>query len=179
MGNWMFYMFLIGIVVLAVIWIDCLRNYEGRRRTCLVWDTGLFLVSLVLYLGGAVVLRSFGLAWRSLPEALLFGTVMVSFWTGLGLSLACFLSEWRGLVKGVVVILASAVFLVTLWLGLLFFIFKVGVEERVIEYQGRNLLEEYSDFPDPQYDYYEYRGPLVRGRGRIYIDRGRIDSEVK
>lgn len=90
MGDWMFYLFLIGILVLAAIWIDCLRNGEGRRRTCLTWDTGLFFASLALYLGGSIVLRSFGLAWRSLPEAVLFGTVMVSFWAGLGLSLSCF-----------------------------------------------------------------------------------------
>lgn len=175
MGDWMFYLFLIGILVLAVIWIDCLRNGEGRRRTCLVWDTGLFFASLALYLGGSIVLRSFGLAWRSLPEAVLFGTVMVSIWAGLGLSLSCFLRGWYGLTKWGLLVLAGVVFLVTLWLGLLFFIFKVGVAERVIEYQGQTLLEEYTDFPDVQYDYYEYHGPLVRGRGRIHAGRAPID----
>ncbi|NBI65355.1 hypothetical protein D1646_00735 [Pseudoflavonifractor sp. 60] len=167
MGEWIFCLFLIGILVLGAIWIDCLRNGEGRRRTCLVWDTGLFFASLALYLGGSIVLRSFGLAWRSLPEAILVGVVMVSFWAGLGLS--CSLCELDGLTKWGIIILAGVVFLVTLWLGLFIFAFKISVEERVIEYQGQTLLEEYTDFPDVQYDYYEYHGPLVRGRGRIYV----------
>ena len=70
----------------------------------------------------------------------------------------------RGLFRGGAVVGAV---LCALWLmsyGLLFGYVGLNASERVIERDGVKYVEVDAGFLEPLYEYYLYRGPLVRGR---------------
>lgn len=101
--------------------------------------------------------------------------LLLSGWAGIILTLACALPmEWpnvplilRWPAKGLLVLCAALVLLMTLWIGPLGIAFVYGDSERVVECQDRRLVERREGFLSPDYSYYAYHGPLVRGTERI------------
>lgn len=177
------YVALVGPLALALLGAVCLIRCKGPERRRLAWAAGVFLGALALHLGGGIVLGWFGLAWRNLPAALLFLTVLFSGWTANVLTLGCVLPwKWPNLapvlrvaVKGAAVAFTGLVILSTLWIGLLAAVFGYVHEERIVEHEGQTLVEEDMSWLDPIYYYYEYRGPLLRGSELIYRESGQID----
>lgn len=168
---------LTGVPVLALAGLGCLTYCKGERHhRHLVWTAAVFLGALALFFGGNIILGSFGLTWRNLPSVILCIALLVSGWVGIVLTLACLLPmEWpdaapvlRRAVKGAVLFFAAVVLFVTLWLGPLLLAFAFGDSEQVVEYNGRTLVERMEGFLSPDYGYYEYHGPLVRGTERIW-----------
>lgn len=166
------FLFLYGWVpaALVVLWeaARCLRTDWRGEWKFLAWMLGLLAADLILWLMGEPVLAAFGLAWRAWLVSFLQGAalVLVVVWTLLvGLSVLCrdeAYSVVRKVILGVsiCVVIGSAV-----TEGLFFWTFST-VEERVVASQDRTLVEEDRGFLDPFYVYYEYHGPLVRGRDR-------------
>ena len=171
-----FPMVLIGVFVLGLLGLGCLVRCKGKIRDSLARTAVVFLSALALYFGGMLLLGFFGMTWRNLASALFFGTLLVSGWAGVVLTVACVLDqkwsnipillEWAG--KALVCFLAAEVLLVTLWIGPFLLLFGFTDSERTVEYQGQTLLEVDDGFLDPHYSYYAYHGPLVRGIDRIY-----------
>lgn len=181
MGDWilsrmMFPMTLAGCPLMALAGLGCLFFCKGKERRRLTWAAGVFLSALALFFGGMVLLGFFDMTWRNLPAAVLCGVLLVSGWAGIVLTLACLLPmEWKEVApvlrwasKGVIVLFAAVVLVVTLWLGPMLLAFAYSGGERVVEYQGQTLLEVDEGFLDPCYSYYPYHGPLVRGTERLY-----------
>lgn len=192
----------IGFWLLALTGTGCLIRCRGKRRRWLAWTAAVFLTAFVLFWGGIFLLDRFGLIWRNAPAAALCVVLLLSGWTGIVLTLACALPmEWpnvplilRRLAKGLVVLSAAVVLLVTLWIGPMGIAFVYGGSERVVEYHGplvdyqdQLLVERMEGFLSPDYSYYPYRGPLFRGTKRIFnvadahvspshIDKGRSDG---
>lgn len=176
LSRFMFPLTLPGCAVLAIAGLACLFYCKGKNRRYLAWTAAVFLGALALYLGGILLLGFFQMTWRNLPALILCGTLLGSGWVGIVLTLACFLpGEWPGgpkalrwTLKGVVVLFAAVVLVVTLWFGPLAVIFVYSDAERVVEHQGQTLLEVNDGFLDPHWSYYVYHGPLVRGTERVY-----------
>ena len=166
-----FPMALSGFWVLALMGIACLVRCRGKNRRYLAWTAAVFLGALALYFGGLILLGIFGLTWRNVVAMILCGTLLVSGWAGIVLTLACALPmEMPGIpavlrwpAKGLLVLFAAVVFLVTLWVGPMGIALVYGNSERVVKYQGQTLVEVDEGFLDPWYSYYVYCGPLVRG----------------
>lgn len=135
----------------------------------------MFLGALALYFGGLILLGFFQLTWRNLPALILCTVLLLSGWAGIILTLACALPmEWpnvplilRWPAKGLLVLCAALVLLMTLWIGPLGIAFVYGDSERVVECQDHRLVERREGFLSPDYSYYAYHGPLVRGTERI------------
>lgn len=165
-----------GILVLAVAGLYCLFCCEGKDHRSLVWTAAVFLGTLAVWMGGGILLGWFGLAWRTAPSLVLCGAAMVSGWVGIVFTLACFLpakgpgvsTALRRVLKGIVLFFAAVVLVITLWICPIMLIFGFGDTERVVDDQGRTLLEVNDGFLDSHYSYYAYCGPLVRGTERIY-----------
>lgn len=168
-----------SVLVMAIIGVCCLvlcRGEENHKH--LVRTTEVFLGALALLAGGNILLRQFGLTWRSGPEVVLFGVMLVSGWLGVLFTLACFLPLnrpgsnrfLRRGAKAAALFFGSLLLLVSLWMGPMMLIFACGDDERVMEYQDQLLLEVDDGFMDPHWSYYVYHGPLVRGRERVYED---------
>lgn len=167
----------IGSIFLTIcVGIGCLRSCGGKLRTCLFWDTVVFLAALALHFGGNLALDFFGLAWRSLPGRILPTVLLGSSLTWILLALCCFWSwEDFDLYKIIVGLFATVAFLCVLWMGLFIVGFRYSREERIVEHQGRTFVEECDSFPNESYAYYEYRGPLVRGT-KTFHGLGRYGS---
>lgn len=169
-------MTLAGCPLMALAALGCLFWCRGRNRRYLAWAAGVFLGVLALFFGGMILLGFFGLTWRNLPALILCTVLLVSGWAGIVLTLACLLpQEWpelapvlRWTVKGGALLLSSVVLITTIWFGPIFIAFGFGGGERVIQYQGQTLVERMEGFLSPDYSYYSYRGPLVRGTERIW-----------
>lgn len=172
-----------GFWILALTGIGCLIRCRGKKRRYLARTAAVFLTAFVLFWGGLFLLDRFGLAWRNAPAAALCVVLLLSGWTGIVLTLACVLpAKWPNLApvlrwssKGLVVLSAAVVILVTLWIGPLGIAFVYGGSERVVEYHGplvdyqdQLLVERMEGFLSPDYSYYPYRGPLVRGTERVF-----------
>lgn len=169
MGNLIAWVIIGSIFLMICVGIGCLRSCEGKLRTCLVWDTVVFLAALALHFGGNLALSFFGLAWRSLPGRILPTVLLGSSLTWILLALCCFWAwEDFDLYKTVVGLFAAVAFLIVLWMGLFTVGFRYSREERIVECQGQNLVEACDNFPNISYTYYEYHGPLVRGSKRFY-----------
>ena len=164
---------------MAIIGVCCLvlcRGEENHKH--LVRTTEVFLGTLALLAGGDILLKQFGLTWRGAPEAVLFGVMLVSGWLGVLFTLACFLPLnrpgsnrfLRRAAKAVALFFGALLLVVSLWVGPMMLIFACGDDERVVEYEGQTLVEVNDGFMDPHWSYYVYRGPLVRGRERVYED---------
>ena len=171
----LFPMVLIGFWLLALVGISCLIRCRGKNRRYLAWTAAVFLGALALYFGGLILLGFFQLTWRNLPALILCTVLLLSGWAGIILTLACALPmEWpnvplilRWPAKGLLVLCAALVLLMTLWIGPLGIAFVYGDSERVVECQDRRLVERREGFLSPDYSYYAYHGPLVRGTERI------------
>lgn len=172
----MFPLTLWGSPLMALAALGCLIFCRGPDRRRLAWAAGVFLSALALFFGGKVLLGFFGLTWRNLPSLILLGTLLVSGWAGIVLTLACLLpQEWpelapvlRWTVKGGALLLSGVILFVTILYGPFFVIWGFGGEERVLGHQGQTLLEVDESWLDPYYCYYSYHGPLVRGTERIW-----------
>ena len=180
-----FPMALSGFWVLALMGIACLVRCRGKNRRYLAWTAAVFLGALALYFGGLILLGIFGLTWRNVVAMILCGTLLVSGWAGIVLTLACALPmEMPGIpavlrwpAKGLLVLFAAVVFLVTLWVGPMGIALVYGNSERVVKYQGQTLVEVDEGFLDPWYSCYVYCGPLVRGTERVQGGPTPIDGD--
>lgn len=171
MGELFVWMAIAGILVIIGVGIWCLWNCEGKARKYLVLDTIVFLVTLALHFGGSIVLGFLGLAWRNVPGMVLWMILVGSFLIWIVLALCCFLPQtdeigWVN--QGIVILFAVVTFLVVLWVGLIVLAFGYGGTEQVLEYQGQTLVERMEGFLSPDYSYYKYYGPLVRGTERLW-----------
>lgn len=179
-----FPLLLSGCWVLALAGVGCLICCRGKNHRRLAWTAVVFLAAMALLFLGSILLGIFRLTWRSLPMLLLGGVLLVSGWAGILFTMACVLpmempelsKTLRRAAKGVLLVFAAAVLLVTLWAGPLALLFGFYREERVVEYRGQTLLEVDDGFLDSHYSYYAYCGPLVRGTLRIYDSAVRIDG---
>lgn len=168
---------LAGVLVLALAGIVCLIFYRGRYRRKLVRTAAVFLTALGLYYGGMIVLGCFGMTWRNLPALIFCVVLLLSGWAGIVLTLACVLDVkapglpvlLRRAAKGLTALFAGVVFCVSLWLGPLLLTFAYGDLDRVVEYEDQVLVERMEGFLSPDFGYYAYHGPLVRGTERIWI----------
>ena len=166
---------LVASPLLALTGLACLLGCRGKSHGRLAWAWGILAGSLVLSQGGGLWLQSLGLAWRSRPNQLLGWAIWLS-WLGVnGFTLGCLLPlelpdlapVLRRCLKGAVLVCAALSVTSALTFGGLILAFS-GTEERVIRYQGQVLVEETGGFLDPEYNYYVYHGPLVRGSQSLY-----------
>ena len=166
-----------SVLVMAMIGVCCLLFCRGEEYyKHLVRTAAVFLGALALLAGGNILLKQFGLTWRGGPSAVLVSVMLVSGWIGLIFTMACLLPRsWpmvsaavRRTVKGALLLLTALVLLIALWVGPMMLIFACGDDERVVEYRGQTLVEVSDGFMDSHWSYYVYRGPLVRGRERVY-----------
>lgn len=125
-------------------------------------------VVLTLLVPGSYGLGRLGLAWRSgvlLGLCLLLAACLAGLVAGAAWYLAGQLEGREELRCGVVVAgigLCASVFLTAAFYGTLFTAFAVG-DERVVTWEGRQVVEADLSWLDPDYAYYDYHGPLVRG----------------
>lgn len=167
---------LAGCPLMALAALGCLLWCRGQNRRYLAWAAGVFLGALALFFGGMILLGFFGLTWRNLPALILCTVLLVSGWAGIVLTLACLLpQEWREVapvlrwtVKGGALLLSSVVLVTTIWFGPFFIAFGFGGGEQVVKYEGQVLVERMEGFLSPDYSYYPYHGPLVRGTERVW-----------
>lgn len=162
------------LTAIAALW--CLLFCRGEPHGKLAWAWGVFAVSVLLLVGGGWILGRFGLAWRDLPGGLLAWARIIS-WPALCIfTLGCLLPMElpelapvlrRGMKLGV---LASAglSLCAVLTLGVPLAVFSYDNHERVVEYRGQTLVETDEGFLDPEYHYYVYHGPLLRGNRSLY-----------
>lgn len=153
-----------------------LIRLAGERRAL----TGLgavFLVSLMLICINSM-LEAFNVALRDLPVLILTVT--------LGLSVLLMATVWadctarkqasrtiRWCVRGAGALLCAV--MVTGFAVVLLFT-ALGGTERVVEYQGRSLVERDVGFLDPYYKYHVCYGPLFRGAETIYSGELRLEG---
>lgn len=167
---------LVCVPVTAVAGLYCLFCSKGKYHRYLVWAAAVFLGSMGVWCGGGVLLRQFGLAWRSAPSLILIGAVLISGWAGTVFTMICILKMqqpetnryFRWAAKALVAFAAGVILFTTLWASPILLIFGFGDAERVVEYQGQTLLEVNDGFMDPHYSYYAYHGPIVRGAERVW-----------
>ena len=176
LSKMMFPLTLWGCPLMALAALGCLFFCRGPGRRRLAWAAGVFLSALALFFGGMVLLGFFGLTWRNLPSAVLCGVLLVSGWAGIVLTLNCLMPQaWpelapvlRWTVKGGALLFSSVILVTTIWFGPFFIAFGFGGGEQVVEYEGQVLVERMEGFLSPDYSYYPYHGPLVRGTERIW-----------
>lgn len=185
----LFQLTLPGCGVLAVAGLFCLLCGKGKYHRYLVWAAAAFLGASALYFGGIFLLGRFDLTWRNAPALILCAVLLISGWVGIALTLTCFLPmEIPGLPpilrrasKGLAVLSAAVVLLVTLWIGPMGIAFVYGDSEQVVEYRGQLLVERAEGFLSPDYSYYARCGPLFRGTERLWNSPTRIwgDFDLK
>lgn len=168
--------FIFCLPLLALLGLGCLLYGRGKDRRHLAIAAAVLCGSLLLFLGGEVILGCFGLTWRNLPASFLMTAALGSGFLGLLLTLGCFLPmelpKWprvlRWSSKLLTLICAGLVVYHALLYGFLLLVFALRDQEQVVEYQGHTLVEVDTGFLDPQYDYYEYHGPFFQGNERLY-----------
>ena len=163
---------LVAAPLLALTALVCLTSCRGRARKWLGWAAAVFMAAVVLLSGGNSLLERFGLTWRNGVALAMSLVILASGLAGVVLTLVCLLPHkmpelapglrWAVMVGAV--ICAWMVFAYGLTVGLVFAGLAFGSEEQVVEYQGQTLVEERECWLDVVYNYYEYHGPLVRGR---------------
>ena len=133
-------------------------------------------VPLGLLAGGNLLLKPFDLAWRNLPGGLMAAAGILCLAAVLmGTAVRALTCPVEGRFPGAraavrIVVLAGAAVLLyyVLILGPVIACFTYAGQERVITYKGQTLLEADNSFLDPMYDYYAYRGPVLRGAELLY-----------
>lgn len=167
---------LAGTVLLALVGAGCLIFCRGKDRRYLARTACVFVPILILFLGGKLLLGMFSLTWRNLPAGLCCAVLLVSGALGVLFTLGCFLPlempevapVLRWTAKGLTLLSAGLVLHCALVYGVILLAFGYSGGERVLEYRGQTLVEVDDSFLDPIYNYYEYRGPLVRGKEPVY-----------
>jgi len=160
----------------ALLGLGCLFYCRGKNRLHLALAAAVLCDSLLLLLGGKVLLGYFDLAWRSLPVAVLWTAALISGFFCVLLTLGCFLTlelpRWpsalRIVSKVLALVCAGLILYHAALFGFLLLVFGWGEKDQVVEYQEQTLVEVDTGFLDPQYDYYAYHSPLFRGRERLY-----------
>ncbi len=123
---------------------------------------------LALLIPGSYGLGRLGLTWRSgvlLGLCLLLAACLAGLVAGAAWYLAGRLEGREGYRGGVMVTafaLGACVFLTAALYGTLFAGFTGG-DERIVTWEGRQVVEADLSWLDPDYAYYDYHGPLVRG----------------
>ena len=172
--------------ILLLAWMDCaLFVPKGRGRRSLRW-TGLVCggAGLALLAGGGL---SGGpeLVWRNLPAGVLSAAVLLCGSACALCTAECTISRemagvgagLRRLMKGTVAAGALLAVFYALTMGSFLALFAFQGEERVLEYRGETLVEVDDSFLDPIYRYYEYHGPLLRGKECLYTRWERLESD--
>ena len=125
----------------------------------------LFLTVSLLQLAGELILAMFGLAWRAWVRSLFAGALGLLAFFGVFQTLDCYLEQRdtprlaHQIVVGVSGLVVIA-YLVTVGLPSWFFALR---PERTVTWRDQTLVEEDQGFLDPDYVYYAWHGPLVRG----------------
>ena len=167
---------LAGTVLLVLVGAGCLLLCRGRNRRYLSRTAWAFVPVFVLFVGGNLLLGRFGLTWRNLPSGLFCVVLLVSGALVVLFTLGCFLPlempevapVLRWTAKGLTLLSAGLVLYCALVYGVILLAFGYSGGERVLEYRGQTLVEVDDSFLDPIYNYYEYHGPLVRGKEPVY-----------
>lgn len=138
---------------------------KRKDRRALGWVLALFLAVSLLQLAGEFTLAMFGLAWRAWVRSLFAGALGLLTFLGVFQILGCYL-EQRDTprlahqivvgVSGLVVIAYLATVGLSNW-------FLSLCPERTVTWRDRTLVEEDQGFLEPDYIYYAWHGPLVRG----------------
>ena len=138
---------------------------ERKPRRTLGWMLALFLAAFLLQLAGEFTLAMFGLAWRAWVRSLFAGALGLLTFLGVFQILGCYLEQRdtsrlaHQIVVGVSGLVVIA-YLVTVGLPSWFLAIR---PERTVTWRDRTLVEEDQGFLDPDYVYYAWHGPLVRG----------------
>ena len=136
--------------VLLLAAVRCLYLDRGWRRNVLALILGLLVGALLLWLGGGWVLSRFGLAWRAWLASLLLGAALVLAVLAAAFTVCSLVHRRHHLAEALLVDASALVFLmVIVVLGPFLW--------------GASLRAEERGFPRQGVDYYDYRGPLVRG----------------
>ena len=156
----------------AVVLLAALAGALIPPRDCCLFRGGLVLAGvLALLWGGTLVMRPFNLAWRNLPGGLLAGAALLcavvlllrtAVWT-LVRPMGRLPAAVRVTVRAAVLAGAGVLLYYGLMFGPLMVVMAYAGGERVVTYEGRVLLEVDNSFVDQIYNYYEYRGPILRG----------------
>ena len=159
-------------VILVLEAVRCLYLDRGWRRNLLAAALGLLAGGGALYFLGDRVLAAFALAWRAWVGSLLLGLAVPLSVLAAVLTVCSMIHRKRRpflaealLVEGsaLVFLFLAVVFGIFLWLSTL-------CPERVVTWEGRTLVEE-DGGSLWRYDhgYYDYHGPLVRGREPLVL----------
>ena len=138
---------------------------KPKSRRALGWVLALFLAVSLLQLAGEFTLAMFGLAWRAWVRSLFAGALGLLTFLGVFQILGCYLEQRdtprlaHQIVVGVSGLVVIA-YLVTVGLPSWFLAIR---PERTVTWRDRTLVEEDQGFLDPDYVYYAWHGPLVRG----------------
>lgn len=136
-----------------------------KSRRVLGWVLALFLAVSIFQLAGELALAMFGLAWRAWVRSLFAGALGLLTFLGVFQILGCYLEQRdtprlaHQIVVGVSGLVVIA-YLVTVGLPSWFLAIR---PERTVTWRDRTLVEEDQGFLDPDYIYYAWHGPLVRG----------------
>ena len=138
---------------------------KRKPRRTLGWMLALFLAAFLLQLAGEFTLAMFGLAWRAWVRSLFGGAMGLLACFGVFQILGCCLEQrdTPRLAHQIVVGISGLVvvaYLVTVGLPSWFLSLR---PERTVTWRDRTLVEEDQGFLDPDYVYYAWHGPLVRG----------------
>ena len=166
----------IGAPLMALLGLGCLIWCRGKDRKHLTRTAIVFCSAGVVLIGGELVGNLFGVTWRNLPVILLCAVMLFSGIFGIWFTLACFLPlELKDLApilrrtaKASALIFGAMLVFYALTFGTLVAVLGFVGEEQVVVYEGQKLLEEEDGWLDTVYDYYEYHGPLFRGRERLF-----------
>ena len=161
--GWFTAIMLLFYVFMLLAAVRCLYLDRGWRRNVLALILGLLVGALLLWLGGGWVLSRFGLAWRAWLASLLLGAALVLAVLAAAFTVCSLVHRRHHLAEALLVDASALVFLMVIMvLGP--FLWGASLRaERVVVWQGQTLLEEERGFPRQGVDYYDYRGPLVRG----------------
>lgn len=171
---------LVELAALCVLTLDKLPPQQ-RRGLFALFFTMLGLAAVLF--GGAWVLDSCGLAWRTwIQEGMSAVLWLMGLTTGLltiiyaGGWLAQRGSGTKGVVMGLSAFcLASAMFVGTIMGGL----WCLGPGEQVVSYEGQKMILGKWTWMDTSYSLYEYHGPLVRGASpRVDWDWSLLEGAV-
>ena len=166
----------VAMPLTALFVVSVLILFRERNRRHLVWAAGIAFGATGLLVAGEKLLNVFGLAWRNCVAV---GLCIVLFLSGLLailLMLGCLLPAGmedlapvlRWLIKGIALLCASLTVCFVLFYGSFFAALTYGGGEQVVEYQGQTLVEVEDHWLESVYEYYTYRGPLVRGEEALY-----------
>ena len=170
---------IIGSPLMLMAALGCLLFCREESHKKLAWVFGVWAGALLLLFGGGWVLGQLGLAWRDLPGGIL-AVILIVGWLAINvLTLGSLLPKempnlapvLRWGFKLALVGCACLSMYVTITFVGLFAAFAYDNQERIIQYQGQTLVETDEGFLDPDYNYYVYHGPLVRGNESLFGTR--------